>query len=276
MPALQRAGLEGRVIRFDEWDDPDSFVRREGEQALRNKIDRARPLVEWALDRVIAPAEGDQVERKLTALEQAGEILGQLENRVAWEHYAQDISRRLDIEPKLLREYLQAPPRRRQQARRAVVEAHRPVELDKAEYGILVVLLDRPEWIEDFLDEEYDELLGNRQLADFIHLAGQHFETHDAINAALLLEKIDDPGFRNTVANALEPDGEYDPEDAGQWYRDCVRTLQRRWATRMVEQLQSELERLDFVEQRDRFEELHRQKQEIVEFRASLDNNSLN
>jgi DNA primase len=277
IPALQQAGLEGRVIRFDAADDPDTFVRDRGPEALADKIERADALVGWAINQIVAPAQGDDVERKLTALDEVSEILEEVENRVAWDHYVQDISRQLNLKPKLMRRYLKAPPGRRRAAKKKVVQAHQPRELDKVEHGMLIVLLDRPEWIDDFLDEEYDELLRDRQLAEFLRLADSHYQEHGELAEALLLEQIDDPQLRTTVARAFDPeDTGYDSAQAGQWYQDCVHTLQRRWATRMLEEIQSELERLDFVDQRDRFKELTEQQQEIAQFRDSLTKNSLN
>lgn len=273
LQAFSEAKLEALVIRFDELEDPDTFVRRHGAEALSQKIEQAQPLVAWALDRVLAPAEGDNVDRKLSALEEAGEVLRHVGNQLAWEHYAQEVSRRLNIAPKLLKDYIRRPDQLRSRARQAVIEAHRPLELDSAEYGILMVLLDHPEWLDKFLGDELENLLSAQELADFLEMTQHHYEQHGELNAPVLLEKIDHPAFRRTVAKALTDEG-YDPEDpdkALQFYQDCVRTLKKNWATRSLDELTRQLDQIDFYNERNKFEELTRQKEQIAQFKASLD-----
>jgi DNA primase len=270
LKAFSTVKIEPLVIRFDELEDPDTFVRRHGAAALSEKIEAAQPLVAWALDRVLAPAEGDNVERKLGALEEAGEVLGHVGNEVAWQHYAQEISRRLNIEPKLLKDYIRKPDQLRTRARQAVIEAHRPLELDPAEYGVLMVLLDHPEWLDKFLDEELENLLSTQELSDFLQLMKHHHEHHGQIHAPVLLEKIEHSAFRRTVAKALA-DNNYDPEKALRFYQDCIRALKKSWATRSLEELTRQLDHIDFHNERNKFEELTRQKEQIAQFKASLD-----
>jgi DNA primase len=270
LKAFSKTKLEALVIRFDELEDPDTFVRRHGAAALSEKIESAQPLVAWALDRVLAPAEGDNVDRKLSALEEAGEVLGHVGNDVAWEHYAQEISRRLNIEPKLLKDYIRRPDKLGTRARQAVIEASRPLELDPAEYGVLMVLLDHPEWLDKFLDEELENLLSTQELSDFLRLMKEHHEHHGQIHAPVLLEKVEHPAFRRTVAKALA-DNSYDPDKALRFYQDCIRALKKNWATRSLEELTRQLDQVDFHNERNKFEELTRQKEQIDQFKASLD-----
>jgi DNA primase len=270
LEAFSGTKLEALVIRFDELEDPDTFVRRHGAAELSEKIDDAQPLVSWALDRVLAPAEGDNVDRKLGALEKAGDVLGHVGNKVAWEHYAQEVSRRLNIEPKLLKDYIRRPNKLNGRARQAVIEAQRPLELDPAEYGVLMVLLDHPEWLDKFLDEELENLLSTQELSDFLRLMNRHREQHGEIHAPVLLEKIEHSAFRRTVAKALA-DNSYDPEKALRFYQDCIRALKKNWATRSLEELTHQLDQVDFHDERQKFEELTRQKAQIDQFKASLD-----
>ncbi len=268
--AFSATKLEALVIRFDELEDPDTFVRRHGASALSEKIENAQPLVAWALDRVLSPAEGDNVERKLAALEEAGEVLRHVGNQVAWQHYAQEVSRRLGVAPELLKDYIRRPDQLGQQARQALVEAHRPLELDAAEYGVLMVLLNHPEWLDKFLDDELDNLLSTRELADFLEVMHQHCQHHPELNAPVLLEKIDHPAFRRSVAQALADDS-YNPDNALRFYQDCIRSLKKEWANRTLDELTRQLDGVDFYKERNKFEELTRQKQQIAQFKASLD-----
>ncbi|MEZ4458687.1 MAG: DNA primase [bacterium] len=159
MPALDAVGIEARVVRFTDGDDPDSYVRRHGRDGFQKFMDSGKPIISWAIDRALVPAEGPVVEKKLHALESVAEVLSGVSNALAWEHYAQEVSRRLEIEPELLREYLQRPTVHAQRVREAVSVAAAPVELPPAEFGLLAVLLDHPAWLKGFVGESYDQLL---------------------------------------------------------------------------------------------------------------------
>jgi DNA primase len=268
--AFSATKIEPLVIRFDELEDPDTFVRRRGAPALAEKVENAQPLVSWALDRVLKPAEGDQIDRKINALQEIAELLGDVGNPLVWEHYAQEVSRRLAIAPELLKDYLRRPDQLASQARQAVLQAARPMEIDAAEYGVLMALLDHPEWLAKFLDEELENILSTRELADFLQVMQQHYLQHNQINAPVLLEKIEHPAFRRTVAKALA-DENYAPGAARRFYQDCIRSLKKDWATRTLEDLTRQIEQIDFYNQRTQFEDLTRQKEQIARFKASLD-----
>jgi DNA primase len=273
MPAMDAEDIECRVVRFDETDDPDSFVRRHGAEAFFAMTEEAVPVIAWALDRILEPAEGTHIERKLQALQEVAEILRSVSNRVAWEHYAQEVSRRLAIEPKLLKEYIQRPNAVRAEVRAAVVDATRPMELPSAEFGALTVLLDRPQWLESFLTEEFDNLLSSAELSSFLNLAANHFRKHGRIEPPILLQHIEHPAFRNTVEEALVSTDKYysDDDKAGRFYEDCIRALKKSWADRTLQEIHRELQETDFVSQREQYKELVDRQIQVERFKQSLD-----
>lgn len=273
MSAFEDAGIEAKVVRFDATDDPDTFVRRNGAQALMTKVEDAKSIVAWALDRALEPAEGAPIEGKLQALTEVSEILQRVENRVAWEHYAQEVSRRLSIEPSLLKEYIKRPNAFKDDVRQAVTRAHEPLKLARSEFGVLAALMDNPEWLDGFLTEEFDKLLSSEELSAFLHVAAEHFRKHDRIEAPVLLQHIEHASFRNTVEDALVASDELyaDENKARRFYEDCVRALKKGWADRTLEGIQKELEITDFASERDRYQELIEQKMKVERFKQSLD-----
>jgi len=261
LPALQSAGLEGRVIRFDEMDDPDTFVRREGEEALREKFDSAPPLVKWAIDYVLA-SPGAPVERKIGSLERAAEILNEVEDESIRQEYIRDISRRLET-PRLdsnpgdvVRDLLDEP-NAPGSARQALERSDGPLELDSAEASILSVLLERPEWVEHFLEGDYDIMLASEQLAEFLKRLHDHYGTHGDVQLDLLLEQIDAPRMRATVVDAVEDDIEADESRQLGFYRDCLRTIQRQYAERGIREIERQMDDLNFLEDREELEQLN-------------------
>lgn len=266
MPALETAGIEARVVRFAEGEDPDSYIRRHGAHGFEAFLAAGKPIVGWAIDRALVSGEGPVVERKLHALEDVAGILNQLTNVVTWEHYAQEVSRRLEIEPALLREYLHRPAGAAEKVKAAVIQAETPVGLTAAEFGLLAVLLDHPEWLATFVDESFDQLLESAELAGFLNFAREAMQG-DQLNTPALLQRINHPAFRKTIEQALLAEGLYAPDRARRFYEDCVRTLKRDWAERTMKEILAELERTDFVRQREQYRALLERKSEVERFK---------
>lgn len=273
LPALQAAGLESRVVRFVDGDDPDSFVRREGAAALREKIDDAPPLVAWAIDRRVQPVEGTDIETRIGALEAIARVLDDVSDETVRRHYAEEVARRLNLEPARVARLVDRPRQARKDVADRLRKLHDDPDWTKAEYGVLVVLLDRPQWLDDFFREELDKLVTSHDLARLLTLARDHYSEHGEIDGSLLLEAIDRPDLREIVTRALaEPQREtlYPSDQSLRWYRDCVWTLKRRWAEQMDDMLQRKLEDVDFSNNRKRFETLTRQLDEIRQFKQAL------
>lgn len=118
LPALVRQGFDARVVEMPPGEDPDSFVRGRGMEAWERALGQARPIVAYALDEVMGRVEGAPIEVRVQALSEAGELLEHVTEEIAWRHYAQEVSRRLEIPLKQLGGYLKHPERLREQERR--------------------------------------------------------------------------------------------------------------------------------------------------------------
>ncbi len=274
LPALEAAGLKARVVRFADGDDPDTFVRREGAAALRRRIEAAPPLVAWALDALISPVEGAHVEARIAVLEEVGQLLDDVDDPSVKKHYAEEVARRLSLDPSRLNRYLSRSSSGRRQAAAALKRAHEPPKVDSAEFGVLVVLVDHPEWLADFFREELDKLLSSHDLARLLEMARHRYEAQGRLDGSMWLESIDDPSLRDLATQALaeaQRDELYPDDQSLRWYQDCVWTLKRRWAQQMADHLEQQLERIDFSSERERFESLTRQLHEVRQFQQALD-----
>lgn len=272
MSVLEKAQLEAVIVQFDELDDPDTFIRRYGAAKLQEKIDHAVPLVAWALDRLLSPVEGASIERKLGALKETSELLSNVRDTLSWEYYAQEVSRRLGVDAHLLRDYLKRPKANEAATRLAFSEAQRGAELETAEYGVLVVLLDHPKWLEDFFRDGLDKLLCSQELADFFKLVYEFYQTDGTINGPVLLERVGNGLLRKTVERAMaEGNRLYEADKSLLWYQDCVRTLKRNWANRTLVHIMAELDRIDFRTQRETFQELTHQMEKVNRFKTALE-----
>ncbi len=257
MPALREAGLDGRVIRFDGDDDPDSFVRREGEAALRQKIDGADPIVGWALDSVLVD-DTAPVETRVEAIERAAEILDEVDDEVVWNHYASEISRRLSVEPEHLEQYLRRPGAARAKVREANAASSQALDLHPAEASLFAVLMDHPDWIEHFVDGDYDIMLASERLAQLVDDLHAHYREKGEVQTALFLEQIDHPAVRETVVELMD-DPTRDGSNDLRFYHDCLQRIQHKYAERGIRHVESRMDEVSLEDDREQFEQLHAQ-----------------
>ena len=288
--ALEIADLEGWVIRFAPGEDPDTFIREAGAKGLEKKIEEeAEPLIGWALDHVLPTGEENlSIEERVKLLEKAAEIMKYVRNPVVWRHYAEDIaSRRLDIEPRLVKRYLKKPEEMRPEVEKALTPSQEErasagsIELDKTEFSLLSIMLSHPGWLKGFLEEQLENLLRSAELAQLLHRIHAHVQSHDGeLKPAVLLSSIEHPGVHALVAEALAAsagDRLYDgvafdkledlEEKATSLYQDILRALKYDWATRSLEVVKKQLTELDMSTQREAWIEVFEQQRQLEQFR---------
>jgi len=288
LPALERAGIEALVVRFDKGDDPDTYIRREGKEAFDRLIEDAEPLISWALDRVIPKSELLPIEERIKALEEASKIMEHVREPVVWKHYAEDLSRRLDIDARLFKRYLRRPEQGAEQLKQHLTQTRAGEEdlhakLDGNEFTLLVLLLKHPEWLGDFLGEQLDNLLKTAELARLLHSAHELTRSHEGeLDPKVLIERVDHPGWRKLVLDALSSSSNDAIEDhvadahqlgiderETQVYQDLIRSLKLGWAKRSLEQVLAQIEELskDFVNNREALIVANEQKKQLEQFR---------
>ncbi len=272
MPALEEAELESRIIVFEPSDDPDTFVRREGAEALSEKIESSVSLMAWAIATQLPGAEKNiDVRQQVQGLEVLGELLGHVKNKVMRERYVAEISRRVAIEPKLLKEYIKKPQQVSTEITKAVSANRRPTRLTKPEFGVLVVLLDHPEWLVEFFAEQYDNLLSSKELVNFLDKAKNSVDENNALNTAFIIQEIENIGLKKAVENALvSVDENYQEEKARTFFTDCIFSLKKEWVSRTISEIVRELENLDFQEEREAYSTLVEQKKVLEEFQRNI------
>jgi DNA primase len=99
---LVAAGVESRVVELPEGDDPDSFVRKHGAEALEGKIAHAPPGVDYFLHEIFGRSDRS-VERRTLAVKEAAQLLAQVADEVRRDILIDQFAKGLDVEPRVLR-----------------------------------------------------------------------------------------------------------------------------------------------------------------------------
>ncbi len=108
MEVLLAAGLPASVVTLDAGEDPDSFLRRRGEEEFRRRLEGARPVMEVFIDSVFA-ACGAGIEGRARAVEEIAAKLALLPSDVERSLYLQALAARTGLDQELLRKMAAAP-----------------------------------------------------------------------------------------------------------------------------------------------------------------------
>ena len=96
LPSFLRAGLQPRAVMMPDGEDPDSYLRANGADALRSRIDSARPLLEIYIDACISRYPSDDP-GKLEAVREIAKTLLHLEDDLSKQLYLQRLHAQLGL-----------------------------------------------------------------------------------------------------------------------------------------------------------------------------------
>ncbi|GAB4173150.1 MAG: hypothetical protein Fur0032_12690 [Terrimicrobiaceae bacterium] len=99
LPALIESGVTVRVAPLPAGEDPDSFIRKNGADAFRSLVDKAKDFFEHSTDRAIASGCLDEPSKKASAAKFLASHIALLQDPVLRDSQIGRLSARLDIPP---------------------------------------------------------------------------------------------------------------------------------------------------------------------------------
>jgi len=103
MTVLQEEGLPAAVIELPSGDDPDSFIQREGAEAFRLRLAKARSVMDLFIDDLLIEA-GSGIEQKARAAEKIIEQISGLSSDLEQDLYLKELAQRSGIGLEQLKE----------------------------------------------------------------------------------------------------------------------------------------------------------------------------
>ncbi len=95
-PLLARVGIAARVVTLPPGDDPDTFLRSHGAEALTRRVQEAPGIVEHLIDDTARSAGGD-ARAKADGIASLGEVLVAVDNPVEVRLYVERVAQRFGI-----------------------------------------------------------------------------------------------------------------------------------------------------------------------------------
>lgn len=102
LPALSD-GREARFLFLPEGDDPDSMVRREGAETFERRLEDARPLADFLIERLKADIDTTSVGGRARLASEAGPLLARMPAGVYHDLLLERLAREVGLPPERLR-----------------------------------------------------------------------------------------------------------------------------------------------------------------------------
>ncbi len=248
---LLRAGLSVRVVRLPEGDDPDAFLRREGEEALRGRLEQAPGLLDHLLDEEVAAAGGDPHE-KAKRIAGLGPVLAALANPVEARLYVERIAQRFGVrDVEAVRRQLRQgardarrkkpyPPSNTSRVSRGAGRSDAPrrtSQLPRIERELIGLLLDFPSLFERDEAKKLRGLLTNSDLRSIFDAALEQWAGSQGIDGPALSETVQAQDVGEWLRGRLAVQRHEDEETAARMLRDGMVRLARHHVERELPRL---------------------------------------
>jgi DNA primase len=255
--------LHAKVVLLPAGHDPDTFVQREGRDALLQRVRQAQPFMEFVFE---AEAEGydlSSVQGKLAYVRKLLPLVTTMTNQVERTEYLSELVKRTGIAPAALADELH----RLKQGPKATENdavAHYFPSLGPERLLVQLLLIHRA-WIPYARSQLPADCLQEPRLRTVLQALYRLASERGDVDIATLLESLQDERCRDLVARlVLESIGD---EAVQQQIDDCLVALQRR---QIEAQLKSLKEDMHEAEQRSDMVRLAHLQQQFAQLRRTM------
>lgn len=266
-PLLAEAGLAGRVVTLPSGEDPDSFLRNRGAEAMQSLIDSAPGIVEHLIDSAAYEAGAD-ARAKAEAVESLGPVLASVDSPIEKRVYVERIARAFEMRDlRAVEEQLRraARPAREPRREREVVDRRPPLrrfEPPELEEKVVGAFLDQPALHESECAEKVHGLLTSAELRAILSLT-QRWAGSRGIGATALLEELGDSPAREWLERRLALQVFEDEANARSFVERAVALMEDQRLDREKKRLRREFQEAKRVGDHERADALLRRISEV-------------
>jgi len=267
------SGIMPRVVVLPAGEDPDSAVRREGADAMRARIERARPLFEYFVEIVVQDTGLDSA-GKGEALRRIVPMLRKVSDPVDASVLRQHLVRRIDVADDLIARALRAGAGpgaasvERASGRSAGGSASTSVERT-AERLLMEAVLRRPEIVTDVFGRIGPSNLSDEWCRTVAGLIVDEQARSGKFDVRELVENLDDAELATQIRAIALGDAEAEEEgdgseDVAALISDCIGIILSRPARARIEEINDDIRRAENDGDEERMLGLLAEKKELV------------
>lgn len=267
---LQDSGCLVQVANLPAGSDPDSLIREKGSGLFIELIDKARPLLEYRLDRLRERYDLATDVGRRDYLKDLFSFIRETANYVEQDYYLKKAAEELGVDETALRSELKRkrPAERTKWGKPDKDEApdKNKIRIKPAEKILLALMLQSKEIAEqgrNLLKEDYIE---EPLLRKIFFEVGKLAAAEKGLSAEKILSRLDDPQLVAIITEAVSDPALQDIEHptAKRMAVDCLNQLHQVWKRRQQRELQHRLKELEARGAAEEVEQLLREHQRLL------------
>ncbi|ACB84797.1 DNA primase [Natranaerobius thermophilus] len=283
---LQSKGLDVLICQLPESYDPDEYLKNYGLENFQKKIlDTALPLTEYQIRQAAKNKNLSTIEGKKQYVTEIIPIISKIDNAVEREEYLNQVSEQLGISQEALNSELMKyfrknyrnknyrkmdktgvnrKNKRKNNGSETVKFADKRTPREKAEEGLVALMLHFPEYTEEVNKFLYPEDFSSDTLALIVHKLYQ-LKNHDIeLDLSNLTQELRDHPDAENIITKLGMKDFPQPKDIEKFVKDCVFRIKESRIKSQREELQKELSQINPDHEPDRYREILRKLQDCL------------
>jgi DNA primase len=225
-----KVGLAAHVVTLPQGEDPDSFLRQHGSEALRKRIVSAPTIIEYLIDDAAATVAPNPP-AKADAIAKLGPILAKVESPIERGLYVERVARKFGIADTVLvrRELRRGLGRSgtRSTPSRDAVQQPIATPVSELQSKLISVLIDQPSLVHEESAQKLPKLLTSPDLRAIFDSILRMVDMQGSLDVTALLDELHDNQLRPWLEAKLAVQ-EHSLEDARQILDDGLPLLERK------------------------------------------------
>jgi DNA primase len=141
---LVTEGFDVNVVMLDKGEDPDTFIRRNGADAYRERLRGSRPYLEYLLDQAARDLDLEQDEHRRQFLNKMLTVAARIPDAAARDQFADRLSHKARITEEVVRAEIRKAAAARKTDVVTAPQIHGPVQLRDAERALIWWIVNDP------------------------------------------------------------------------------------------------------------------------------------
>ncbi|OIP29345.1 MAG: DNA primase [Deltaproteobacteria bacterium CG12_big_fil_rev_8_21_14_0_65_43_10] len=217
---LLKHGASPKIAVLPSGFDPDSFVKKVGEEGFKEIIAGSMPLIEFAINEVIKRHDASSVEGKVKIIEDVTPILAKIENKIERDIYIQRVSNRLGIKEDTIVSQLRKTKKGGSVLQEKGVQF---MDEDIVEKLLLKLMLLNNEVVHKIQEEAIIEEFVNKQYKEIGLLLLEEFNRQGRIDSGKVINCLEDENSKSLISQlSIEKES---IEDVPKILKDCMNKI---------------------------------------------------
>ncbi len=272
LPEFLEKAILARAVYLPEGEDPDSFLRKEGPEALEKLLEQAPPLLDiFGKDKMAPLSPGDSVEKKVSVLRELIPVIQKIPDRLEQNLRIKTLAETVGIEELFLRGELSKYKGGKQgEAKVSGKTGQKETgEWPAEERLVCQVLVQFPTMIPRFLEAEVLPSFSNQALKNVVQAFTDHFQERGTLRLEEVITPEEHPDIY-PLLTALSCKEEFTEQEAAIALEDSIHRIKRKSLQGKLKVLNRRIQEAERLQQSDLQSRLFQEKQRLLKQEKAL------